>query len=174
MSELPWKRFATGALPIAISAGIQASGLAGTVVSVMAWGIAAAVVLYLLFDAMGDPGSGEDDVGHDARVLGKELIDFSQTRQTIAPSTQRDGRPFAGSGLLGFRPPRRPESTAFEADTMSLFNERFGDRVVRVIDKLREAGRLGVREAQILISPSGPTGIEALGQRLIELGYPES
>ena len=57
---------------------------------------------------------------------------------------------------------------------MSLFHELFGDRVVRVIDKLRDTGRIGVREAQMLIAPSRPVGIEQLGRRLIELGYPES
>lgn len=118
---------------------------------------------YLESGGVGSPVSGlgrtarsrdkEETVGETARNLGKELLTFAQGRHA---------QHRAGS------------ARAFDADTMSLFHELFGDRVVQVIDKLRDTGRIGVREAQVLIAPSRPVGIEQLGRRLIELGYPES
>ena len=63
---------------------------------------------------------------------------------------------------------------AHDADTMALYQERFAERVIAVVLRLRKAGRLGVSEAQGLVAPPDPAAIERLGRRLIELGYPSS
>ena len=153
MSRSSANRLAGAALPVAIGAGIQVSGIGGTTAAIIAWSLVGLVLVYLAWDALRGAGGKEEPVGETARGLGKELLTFAQGRHA---------QHRAGS------------ARAFEADTMSLFHERFGDRVVWVIDKLRDTGRIGVREAQMLIAPSRPAGIERLGRRLIELGYPES
>jgi hypothetical protein len=153
MSRSSANRLAGAALPVAIGAGIQVSGIGGTTAAIVAWSLVGAVLVYLAWDALRGVDDREEPVGETARNLGKELLTFAQGRHA---------QHRAGS------------ARAFDADTMSLFHELFGDRVVWVIDKLRDTGRIGVREAQMLIAPSRPAGIEQLGRRLIELGYPEA
>jgi hypothetical protein len=53
---------------------------------------------------------------------------------------------------------------------MSLFRERFGEILLQIVDDLRGAGVIGFVEAQRLVTPASPEGIERIGQRLIELG----
>lgn len=168
------KRLATASLPVAIGAGIQVSGIGGTVASIVTWTVVAAALLVLAIHTLRqghDPDAGTGDIGTGSRTLGKAIASFSQTRQATAPSYPADARPW-GRALFSFASQRQGElRRAYDADTVSLFVELFGARVAAMIERLRRAGRIGFREAQALGAPSCPTEIERLGQRLIELGY---
>lgn len=166
---------AIAALPIAIGAAIQVSGFGGTLAVLIAWGTVAVVLLTLAAHLLWRRRlSAAEDAACRTRKLGHELVSFAQTRRVVAPLPQPP--PSSAQRILSaFRNNGDPagRELAYDTDTMSLYVERFADRVVAVIHTLRGNGRIAAAEAQAIIVPACPAEIESLGHRLIELGYPE-
>ncbi|HUC08659.1 MAG TPA: hypothetical protein VMR96_11290 [Solirubrobacterales bacterium] len=130
----------------------------------MAWlmvlGLVALLSLQFLRGRRGSALRG--DVSRKARRLGNDLVAFSRRRLASVPRDEGA----AWRQLLGGSKPRRE----YEADTMSLFRERFSEGLLQLIDDLRNAGLIGLAEARSLSTPANPDAIERIGRRLIELG----
>lgn len=149
-------------LSVALGTALQASGVGGPVASVAAWSVVVLLTVFLLFQhARTGRGEGSlSDLALRTRRMGHSLVDFGRVRRASAP------RQMGHRWWFGRSHSRRE----YEDDTMSLFRERFGEPLLKVVDDLRRTGLIGLAEARRLTAPSTPDAIERVGHRLIELG----
>jgi hypothetical protein len=169
------RRVAIVAFPIAISFALQVSGIAGTKAEIVAWSVVGVVGVGLVGELIWRR-SREEEVAPAATCLGRELVGFIQQRRAMSPPTRESTvtRPQLLRLFRRGRSPKTKAERAYDADTMTLYQERFADRVIAVVQNLRSAGRLGAGEAQELVPPRRPASVEELGRRLIELGFAAS
>lgn len=150
------------ALSIALSTALQVSGLGGSLVNVIAWTAVAMLLASLIFQHIRKvKGAGSmTDLGHRTWQLGHDLVNFKRSRKAFTPKWTKP-RLWIG-----------PSSSKreYEADTMSIFSQRFERVLHKVVDELRIMGLVGVSEALTLKAPKSSGAIELVGQRLIQLG----
>ena len=125
------------ALSVALGTALQISGLGGPVANAVAWSAVAFLLAMLLLQHMrGEAGSAlHGEVARRARRFGNDLIAFSRRRHASSP---RDRRATWRSWLTGSQFRRE-----YDADTMSLFRERFGEGLLQLVDDMRSVGLIG-------------------------------
>jgi hypothetical protein len=161
-----------GLLSATLGVAIAASGIAGRTVAIVAW-IAVAAGLVLIgvgirrLRASHTPAEPEPTLAERATSLGARILAFKRQRDTEAP------RPVGASGWLPiarFRQGTHAAGTAYDADTLELYDESFSTEIAALVGDLRSEARVGVNEAQRFLRPYRVSDIEPIGLRLIELG----
>lgn len=165
------KRFALAALPVLIGVAIDASGLGGPTVTLIAW-LLVAITLFFLFAhwLWNRRAASSKSPARRWHRLGKELVSFA--RQRGAEAARAVGAQSEHSLVTFVKRGRRAEWKRQHDDfTMDIYLERFAERVREAICELREIGLLGEMEAESLRSPTRPEEVERLGRRLMDLSY---
>lgn len=150
------------ALSIALGTALQISGLGGPLARTVAWSAVVMLAAFLVFQhatKRGKAAISVTDLAHRSWQLGHDLVNFRRSRKASAPRRARRW----WAALTNSK-------REYEADTMSLFRERFGEALQEVVDELRGTGLVGVSEALTLKAPKSPGAIERVGKRLIQLG----
>lgn len=164
--------FAVAALPVAIGAALQISGLTGPTLTIVAWvlvGLTTAfLVVHTIWSRRKNLRVGWASGWH---RLGEDLVAFRKDRRTDSLTMTSLTWPPRRVAPWHRKRRRAEHQQLHDADTMLLFGELFGKRVHRSLRELREAGLIGEIEAETLAKPECPGAIERLGRRLIELSY---
>lgn len=166
------RRLAYAALPIAIGAVLQVSGLGGPTVTLIALLIMILIVCAIGVDWwLARRGASLEAKAKGWNRLGGELIGFIRRRRLEAVAgTMAAGRSRI-PGAIFRRDSRAELRRLHETDTMAIFAEKFALPLGAALAELRQAGLVGEAEAARIAAPADPEAIEQIGKRLLDLSF---
>ena len=174
MGRLGW-----GLFSLALGIAVQVGGVKGEPAEGLAWGAAALGLVLLavptvrhLTRALSRAASHVKrrrvpTLDKQLIYLGRGIVTFMHERGAEAPGNETAARRTSHHPLwvLG----EWQESRRYEQDTMSMYHERFGPKVKRLVREML-GKQIGQNEARALLGPTKGDHIEWIGRRLIELG----
>ena len=187
-SDATRRQIGPGLLATGLGIAVEVSDLQGTLVEVAAWSAVGLGLLLILIGGLRLRALGRcskkprrskrgarRSLSTELRRVGNDILDFVSAREagapTVPPATTMLRHPLKASRE------RQAQLAAvhdYDDDTLSLYDQRFARRVLRMVHVLIDERLIGRNEENQLVTPGSVADVEAVGRRLLALSRPSA